>query len=144
LKASPDEHLPTVVGRLNKLVGVSPRCDFDEPARPDEVVMLVAAMSGIEPSHIKDAQTRAMHAGALAAYANRRAIHADARLDVLGWMARQRHPELPGVLARWLVEERDVDAREEARHRAQTEWGDYGRDSLKRAEQINAGKKPNL
>lgn len=138
LKSSPDEHLPTIVGRLNKLVGVSPRYDFDEPARPGEVEMLVAAMAEIEPSHINDERKRAMHASALAAYVNRRSIAAHARLKFLGWMARQRHPELPRVLARWLAEERDEDAREEARLLAQTEWGDYGRDSLRQAEKINA------
>ncbi|HEX5705881.1 MAG TPA: hypothetical protein VFX96_01195 [Pyrinomonadaceae bacterium] len=142
LKSSPDEHLPTVVGRLHKLVGVSPRYYFDEPARPDEVETLLAAMVEIEPSHITNAHTRAMHESALVMYANRRAIAADARLGILDWMARQRHPELPKVLARWLVEERDADARDEARWRAQTKWGDYGRESLKQAEQLNAGKKP--
>ncbi len=140
LKSSPDEHLPTVVGRLHKLVGVSPRYYFDEPARPGEIEMLVAAMSEIEPSHITNAHTRAMHGSALVMYANRRAIPAHARLNILVWMAKQRHPELPKVLARWLVEERDADAREQARRRAQTEWGDYGRDSLKQAEQLNAEK----
>lgn len=142
LKSSPDEHLPTVVGRLHKLFGVSPRYYFDEPTWPDEIETLLAAMLEIEPAHVKNAHTRAMHGSALVMYANRRAIAADARLGILGWMARQRHPELPKVLARWLVEERDAGARDEARWRAQAKWGDYGRESLKQAEQINAGKKP--
>lgn len=142
LKSAPDAHLPTVVGRVNKLVGVSRPYDSDDPAWPDESETLIAAMLEIEPAHIKNAHTRAMHATALATYAVARAVGADLRLNILKWMAQQSHPELPKVIARRLAEEPDAKERERLRQHAQTLWGAYGREALQQAEQIKAEKKP--
>jgi hypothetical protein len=142
LKSSPDAHLPTVVGRVHKLVGVSPRHGFDDPAGPDEMETLIAAMIDIEPAHITNARTRAMRESALATYAGARAVAAPVRLSILEWMAKNQHPDLPKVIARWLAGERHADVRESVRHHANTEWGDYGREALRQAERINAEKRP--
>lgn len=141
LKAEPGEHLLHVVERLDKLVGVS-EPGSDEPARPQEIMYMVEAMLKIEPSHITDAETRARHGNALAAYANRPTIHSYTRKQILDWLAKHRHPELPNVLARWMVEESDPVDRVGAILVRVEEWGEYGRESLKQAERINAEKTP--
>lgn len=140
LKAAPDAHLPTVVGRLHKLVGVSPRHSLDDPAGPGELETLIAAMLDVEPVHITDARTRAMRESALVTYAGARTVPAPARLSILGRMAKNQHPDLPKVIARWLASEPDAGVRDGVRRRANTEWGDYGREALRRAERINAEK----
>jgi hypothetical protein len=140
LKSSPDAHLPTVVGRVHKLVGVSPRYDFDEPARPDEIEMLIATLLDIEPAHITNAQTRAMHQSALTMYAGARTVATPMRLNILKWMAKNKHPDLPKVIARWLAAEPDAKVRERVREHAETQWGDYGREALRQAEQFKRQK----
>lgn len=142
LKSSPDEHLPTVVGRVHKLVGVSRRHHLDDPEGTDELATLVEAMLEIEPAHITNPQTRDMHRSALATYGGARAVAAHVRLNVLKWMAENGHTELPQVIARWLAAEPDAGVRESVRRSAQTEWGDYGREALRQAERINAGRGP--
>ena len=124
----------------HKLVGVSPRYDFDEPARPDEMETLIAAMLDIEPAHIASAQARAMHKSALTTYAGARTVAAPVRLNILKWMAKNQHPDLAKVIARWLAGEPDAKVRQRLREHAETQWGDYGRAALRQAEQINAGK----
>jgi hypothetical protein len=140
LKSSPDAHLPTVVGRVHKLVGVSPRHGLDAPAGPDEIEMLIATLLDVEPARIANAQTRAMHQGALTTYAGASAVRAPVRLNILKWMAKNQHPDLAKVIARWLAVEPDSKVRERLREHAETEWGDYGREALRQAERINSEK----
>ncbi len=123
LHSDPQKELGPTLDRIRELIREN------KPKRPlgwgDELQVLVKAVQELK----SDAA-----AEAIAEFATKPPIPDITRYSGIQWLVQRRHPKLPSIIAWWLANEKIGQSW--IRNAATNEWGDYGKQLLKEAEQL--------